>query len=111
MSSEQSEPDIWHKKLPQSVNMISLLVERYGPFAFGVVLLLAVWEMVARPQIESHKVDFAQQQQLVTELREVSRTFLIVGEQQKATADVLRTTTELLAKTAQKLADAEKAIQ
>lgn len=105
--SNQEQADIWHRKLPQSVNMISLLVERYGPFAFGVILLLAVWETVARPQIESHRVDFAQQQALVTELREVSRTFVVVGEQQKATADVLRTTTELLAKTAQKLSDIE----
>lgn len=106
--SEDKETDIWHREIPKSINMISLIVERYGPFAFGVVLLLAVWEMVAKPQIESQRVDFAQQQALVAELNEVTRTFIIVAEQQKTTAEVLKSTTELLAKTAQKLADIER---
>jgi hypothetical protein len=88
-----------------SVNFMGLIVERYGPFAFGVLLLVIVWQTIAQPQIANSKIDFAQQQSLVKELAEVANTFRIVGEQQRQTADVLKATTELLEKTASKLAE------
>ncbi len=97
---DDSVKSFWAKEISPGTNMISLVVERYGPFAFGIVLLLIVWQMIAQPQIESARIDFEQQRALVKELGEVATSFKAVSEQQSKTADVLRSTAELLAKTA-----------
>ncbi len=118
MQEPTEKPSLLEQEVPSSFNFLSLIVERYGPFAFGVILLLIVWQMVAKPQIESARIDFDQQQKLVSELGEVmgsfkligeqhrqtAEAFKLVGEQQRQTAEILRTTSELLSKTSDKLA-------
>jgi hypothetical protein len=99
----------WEKEVPPGFNFISLVVERYGPFAFGIVMLLIVWVGIAQPQIEALRIDFNKQQILVQELNDVANAFKLVGEQQKRTADVLHATSELLAKSTDEIVKLQKA--
>lgn len=86
-----------------SAGLLGLIVERYGPFAFGVALLIAVWQTIALPQIAASKIDFEQQAILVKELTEVAATFRATGEQQRQTADILKSTAETLERMAKQM--------
>lgn len=101
----------WEHDVPPGFNFWSLVIERYGPFAFGVFLLLAVWQVVAKPQIDAARIDFEAQQAVVKEFRESMKSFKIISEQQRQTATVLQHTSELLAKTAQEIVNVKRELR
>ena len=69
--------------------LANLLLERYGPYAFGIVSLLVVWLAIVKPELASRTIDFKRQQLLVEQMQQVS-------ESMRSTAVILDNTANSL---------------
>lgn len=70
------------RKITITGNLISLLLNTYGPYAFGVVLFLVIWHTTIKPQMDRQALDWQSQREiihsqaeLITSLREISESF------------------------------------
>ena len=52
--------------------LANLLLERYGPYAFGIVSLLVVWLAIVKPELASRTIDFERQQLLIQQMQQLS---------------------------------------
>ena len=78
------------QKIEFSTNgVINLLLERYGPYAFGIVSLLVVWLAIVKPELASRTIDFERQQLLIEQMQQVS-------ESMRSTAVILDSTAKSL---------------
>ena len=55
-----------------SGGLANLLLERYGPYAFGIVSLLVVWLAIVKPELASRTIDFERQQLLIQQMQQLS---------------------------------------
>jgi len=54
--------------------VVNLLLERYGPYAFGIVSLLVVWLAIVKPELAARTIDFERQQLLIEQMQQVSES-------------------------------------
>lgn len=80
-----------------------ILANFYGPYAFGVVSLLVVWFVIVAPQLESQRVDFKQQQEVVQQLNDLSRTHAQTANTLNQASRALETTARTLERTIERL--------
>ena len=69
--------------------LANLLLERYGPYGFGIVSLLVVWLAIVKPELSSRAIDFERQQLLIQQMQQVS-------ESMRSTAVILDNTATAL---------------
>ena len=83
--------------MPPVVKDVSeTLFKQYGPFAFGIISLLMIWNMVVAPELERKNLDFEQMNHLVSQQREVI-------QQQEKTAVMIRDTALILDRVTQRM--------
>lgn len=68
------------RKIVVTGNLITLLLNTYGPYAFGAALFLTIWHTTIKPQLELQALDWQAQQEilqtqneLVQNMRELSQ--------------------------------------
>ena len=76
---------------PQAVQVtqsgMNLLLTHYGPYAFGVVLLVVVWQMIVKPQLERRMLDFEAQQEIIKALSATAATLERTAEKLEQLVD------------------------
>ena len=80
---------------------LTLVSERYGPQAFGLVAVLTIWYVIMQPQLDSKMTEQETQTQVLNDLRDItrsqeetSRTLERVAQALTATAAILEKTSE-----------------
>lgn len=66
------------------------LLSNFGEYAFGVILVLVLWQIVVKPQIQINTANTAALSVQADTLKETARTLLEVSETNKETALELR---------------------
>lgn len=79
------------RKITITGNLITILLNTYGPYAFGVVLFLVVWHTTIRPQLAKQTLDWQAQREIITSqaeliesLRDVSASFENIAKELKS---------------------------
>lgn len=98
------EPPVIAPMIRTPVAMIAeLLARTYGPYAFGAVILLAIWFSIVRPELANRAIEFDSQQKLVEEFAEVSRTQQVIAVSMSQTAQTMKVTAHTLERTVDRL--------
>lgn len=83
--------------------IIEILGERYGPYAFGLVALLLIWFLIVRPELESNRIDYEKQQQVVEQMRDIAQSQKEGAQAVKAGAMAIKESAEAVERAADKL--------
>lgn len=54
----------------QGMNWAKLISTTYGPYAFGVISLMAVWFFIVGPELKSRAIDLKTHQQIMDQQRD-----------------------------------------
>lgn len=65
------------------------LLKSFGPMAFGVVVVLLIWQMIVQPNMDKQSLDFKAFNEAVSAIQRISIEQLEVSRQLKDTAQGL----------------------
>ena len=60
----------------QGRTVLEILIQFYGPYAFGLISLVIMWFAIVQPELRANRIDHDANAQLVQQMREVSNTML-----------------------------------
>ena len=83
LSAQDAEP----QKIQVTQTGMNLLLTHYGPYAFGGVLLLALWQTIVKPQLDRRMLDFEAQQEIIKALSATAATLERTAEKLEQLVD------------------------
>ncbi len=91
-------------KVPRfSGSLLEIAMRSYGPYAFGVVSLLLIWFTIVAPELDSRKLDYEQQTEIVNQQRQIAETMKTTAITMQTTATMMDATTQVLGRAVEKL--------
>ena len=87
---------------------ITNIGQLYGPYAFGVVALLTIWFSIVKPELSTRQIDYENQAELVSQLREIHRSQADTSKALESVAESLSATATVLQKTVETIHDLGK---
>lgn len=86
---------------------MNVLVQTYGPFAFGIVAVLVIWFGIMKPELSSRAFDYQKQELLVTQMREITSQQKQVIDQLNQQTQAFTTTAEILDRVTRRLDESQ----
>lgn len=89
---------------------IALLVDKFGPTSFGVIIVILMYVFIAKPELDRNRITFEEEriliqqlQQVVHDRKDVAITYLQAAEIHKGASDTVLKSAELLDSISQRL--------
>lgn len=60
--------------------LVNLLITTYGPYAFGPLVLLVIWSMAIKPELDRRSIDLQAQLQMQLQISDNSRKAAEAGQ-------------------------------
>jgi len=79
------------------------LVGGYGPYAFGVAMVMIMWTYMLKPELDSRKIDYEANLAIVTAQAELARNLDETSRTMSATAQTMQVTTTILERVVDKI--------
>ena len=97
--NEAEDQMTWHE-------VLKLVLQTYGPYAFSVASLLTIWLFIVQPQLELQAIDFKNQEAAIDSLQQLNSSQQMTADMLQRTAASLDVVSRTLERTAEKLAKA-----
>jgi hypothetical protein len=87
----------------QGMNWAKVLNSTYGPYAFGVIALMAVWFFIVKPELNTRQIDLKTHQEIVEKQREQSQTMERTSHTMKDAATIQERVVEAMGRTMERM--------
>ena len=78
-------------------------INAYGPFAFGVVSLLAIWFAIVRPELAKRDINYESHQETSGQLERIANAHKDTAQSLEVSTGNVKTTAAILERTAEML--------